>query len=72
MLQAALGLGFDISEGTVVFDRPVLPSFLDTLDLRDITLGDGALDIRVDRGAGGSTSLSVLARRGDVGLKVEL
>lgn len=72
MLQAALGLGFDISEGTVVFDRPVLPSFLDTLDLRDITLGDGALDIRVDRGAGGRTSLSVLARRGDVGLKVEL
>ncbi|MEP9347477.1 amylo-alpha-1,6-glucosidase [Xanthobacter sp. KR7-225] len=70
MLQAALGLGFDIAERKVVFDRPTLPDFIDTLELRGLTLGDGALDVRLER-IGANAALSVLSRRGDLGLKME-
>ncbi|WP_112662311.1 amylo-alpha-1,6-glucosidase [Microvirga flavescens] len=70
LLQASLGLGFDVEERHVVFDRPFLPDFLDELTLRGLSIAGGALDVKVQR-VGASAALSVITRRGDVGLKVE-
>jgi glycogen debranching enzyme len=70
LLQAALGLGFDVGRGRVTFDRPALPDFLDELVIRRITLRGGVLDLRILR-AGTSAAFSVLSRVGDVGLIVE-
>ncbi|MDI4658936.1 amylo-alpha-1,6-glucosidase [Xanthobacter autotrophicus] len=70
LLQATLGLGFDIDARRVTFARPELPDFLDELVLRRLTLGGEMLDVRIVR-AGGSPALSVLDRRGDIALWVE-
>ncbi|MCW2285335.1 glycogen debranching enzyme [Rhodoblastus acidophilus] len=70
LMQAALGLGFDVGRGRVTFDRPSLPDFLDELVIRHISLRDGVLDLKILR-AGASAAFSVLSRVGDVGLIVE-
>ena len=70
MLQASLGLGFDVPGRRVVFDRPLLPEFLSELTLRGIMVADGALDVKVQR-VGVSAALSVIARRGEAVLNVE-
>ncbi|MFG1292309.1 amylo-alpha-1,6-glucosidase [Xanthobacter versatilis] len=70
LLQATLGLGFDIDACRVTFARPELPEFLDDLVLRRLSLGGEMLDVRIQR-AGGSPALSVLDRRGDIALWVE-
>jgi glycogen debranching enzyme len=70
LMQAALGIGFDIGRRRVTFDRPALPDFLDELVIRRIALPEGVLDIKVLR-AGTSAAFSVLSRVGDVGLIVE-
>jgi glycogen debranching enzyme len=70
LMQAALGLGFDVARGRVTFDRPSLPDFLDELVIRHISLRDGVLDLKILR-AGASAAFSVLSRVGDVGLIVE-
>ena len=70
LMQAALGLGFDVGRGRVIFDRPSLPDFLDELVIRRISVRDGVLDLKILR-AGASAAFSVLSRVGDVGLIVE-
>ncbi|MEP9352656.1 amylo-alpha-1,6-glucosidase [Xanthobacter sp. KR7-65] len=70
LLQATLGLGFDTAARRVTFDRPTMPDFLDSLVLRGLRLGEDGIDVKIQR-AGTSAALSVLERRGAVGLKVE-
>lgn len=70
LLQAALGLGFDVTRGRVTFNRPTLPDFLDELVLKRVGLRGGRLDVKVQR-VDGSAAVSVLSRVGNVGLMVE-
>ena len=65
LVQACLGLGFDPAGEHVVFDRPVLPGFLEDLTLRRLTLRASALDVRLDR-AHAEVAVHVLSRRGDI------
>jgi glycogen debranching enzyme len=65
LLQACLGLSFDPASENVVFDRPLLPDFVQTLTLRQLSLRDCGLDVRLDR-ANGEVAVHVLARRGDI------
>jgi glycogen debranching enzyme len=69
LIQAALGLTFDVAGNRVVLEEPVLPPFLDELHLRNLRLGEGSLDILVCR-AGSGVTTSPLRRVGDVGLLV--
>ncbi len=48
-LQACLGLQFSVAERRILFERPTLPPFLDTVTLRRITLADGMVDIALHR-----------------------
>lgn len=65
LVQACLGLGFDPAGEHVVFDRPLLPGFLEDLTLRRLTLRASALDVRLDR-AHAEVAVHVLSRRGDI------
>ncbi|MFG1299678.1 amylo-alpha-1,6-glucosidase [Xanthobacter sp. V3C-3] len=70
LLQASLGLGFDLPQGRVVFDRPRLPAFLDRLALRGLQIGQDRLDVKLER-VGEGCAVSVIGRTGQAGLRVE-
>ena len=63
-VQACLGLSFDPVARAVRFDRPDLPAFLDSLTLRNLSLGDGWVSVLVNR-TPGEVSVSVIERGGE-------
>ena len=63
LLRSCLGISFDPENDYVVFDQPVLPDFLNELTLRQLTLGDGRIDVRIHR-ADAVAAVHVLARAG--------
>ena len=65
LLRSCLGLGFDPESGYVIFDQPVLPDFVDDLTLRQLSLGETAIDVALDR-AGLQVAVHVTARRGGI------
>ncbi len=65
LLQSCLGLGFDAANRTVIFDRPVLPAFLEEVILRRVEIGDSRIDVAL-RGRGQDVSMTVLSRHGDI------
>lgn len=69
LIQACLGLTFDLAGNKVSLKEPVLPPFLDELLLRNVRLGNSSLDILVRRAGAGITA-SAVRREGDVRLVV--
>jgi glycogen debranching enzyme len=65
MLQACLGIGFDATARTVIFDRPMLPQFLESVRLRQLSLGDASIDVALTR-VGPEVAMHVIERRGDI------
>ncbi len=65
LVQSCLGLGFDPASRTVVFDRPVLPAFLEEVTLRGLTIGADRIDVTL-RGQGHNVAMTVLSRSGDI------
>jgi hypothetical protein len=50
------------SKGQLVVRRPLLPSWLPSVELRGLRVGDRAADLRFSRDLRGSTQLEVLGR----------
>ncbi|HEX6979664.1 MAG TPA: amylo-alpha-1,6-glucosidase [Alphaproteobacteria bacterium] len=69
LLQANLGLGFDLGARQITFNQPRLPDFLDRIELRNLRLGRSAADVLIQR-SGSDVSVSVLRRQGDVKVSV--
>jgi len=65
LVQASLGLSFDPATRVVRFNHPDLPAFVDSLTLRNLSLGGARVSVQVNRTQGG-VSLSVIEREGDV------
>ncbi len=65
LVQASLGLSFDPAARIVRFDRPSLPAFVDSLILRNLSLGGAWVSVSISR-TPGQVSLSVLEREGDI------
>ena len=65
LLQSCLGLRFEPDDGRVVFDRPILPDFLNEVVLRGVSLGQARLDVALRR-EGEDVVTSILRREGDV------
>jgi glycogen debranching enzyme len=63
LLQACLGLNFDVPGKAVRFERPVLPEWLEKVTLRGITLCGDRVDLQLRRVAG-EVAATVLARTG--------
>ncbi|WP_340265213.1 amylo-alpha-1,6-glucosidase [Sphingobium mellinum] len=49
LIQATLGLKFDVAGAEISFFEPTLPSFLDELQLHRLAIGDASVDIAFDR-----------------------
>jgi glycogen debranching enzyme len=65
LLQAALGLDVCASERRLTFRRARLPEFLQRVYLRNLRVGDAALDLTLSRHTGG-VSIEVNRREGEV------
>jgi hypothetical protein len=66
LLQACLGLSFDVPGRLVRLEQPLLPEWLEQVTVRGITLCGDQVDVRVSRGP--DLALEVLA----VGIKTML
>ena len=51
LLQSMLGMKIDASSSRVSFTRPVLPEFLDSIELKNLRVGSGSVDILAHRRA---------------------
>jgi glycogen debranching enzyme len=65
-LAACLGVGFDPARRTVTFSNPVLPAFINTLKLQNLSIGTASIDIALYRGGAGSVAMAVTGRTGDI------
>jgi glycogen debranching enzyme len=72
LLQAVLGLEADAPAGKLTIRNPLLPAFLDTLDLRALRVGNARIDLRFKR-SGTRTHADVIACEGDhIRVSIEL
>lgn len=65
LLQACTGLRFDPENRHVIFDRPVLPAFLDEVRLTGLAIADARMDVQLRR-TGTDVAVNVLSRSGDI------
>lgn len=65
LLQSCLGIGFNPEARRVTLDEPVLPAFLNEVELRGLRVAGGRVDIALRR-AGQEVAVNVLAREGNV------
>lgn len=71
LLEAALGLEFDVARGEIRLRNPHLPAFLNEVILRDLRLGESGVDLRVSR-HGDDVALEVLRTRGQIQVSIVL
>ena len=65
LLQACLGLEVRGDESRVVFDNPVLPAFLDEVEIHGLRVGEGTVDLLLHR-HGTDVAINVPRREGRV------
>jgi glycogen debranching enzyme len=65
-LAACLGIDFDPGRRAITFSRPVLPSFIGWLKLKNLTMGSATIDIILHRAEAGAVAMAVLGRRGEI------
>jgi glycogen debranching enzyme len=71
LLEAALGLEFDVQRGEIRLRNPRLPVFLNEVILRELQLGPSSVDLRVRR-HGDEVSLEVMRTRGKIQVSIVL
>jgi glycogen debranching enzyme len=71
LLEACLGIAFRPEERIVMLHEPALPDFLDRLEVRDLAVGDGRIDLAFNRHAHG-VGVEVLREEGGVRVAVVL
>jgi glycogen debranching enzyme len=65
LLQACLGLTISAPENRLRFDYPLLPPFLKEVHIRNLTVGDAAISVRLVR-YGNDVGINVLRREGTI------
>jgi glycogen debranching enzyme len=65
LLEACLGLEIDATARRVRFRRPVLPEFLDEIEIANLCVGEAVIDIALQR-HGGDVGIDLLRREGQV------
>ena len=69
MIQAFLGLSIVGAEGRVVVNRPRLPGFVDSLDIDNLRVGEGTLDLKIWR-RGRDVEVDVARKEGELDVLV--
>ncbi len=67
LLQACLGLSIDASRSRVTFAAPLLPPFIEEIQVKNLTVGQGSLDLEIDRDFRG---IGVVRRDGDANIMI--
>ena len=67
MLQACLGVSIDAIASQITFASPLLPPFLDEIHIKDLSVGQGSLDLVIDRSFQG---IGVKRREGDANIVI--
>ena len=70
LLQAVLGLQIDAAASRLSFLRPVLPDFLDEIQIDNLKVGAGSVDVSIHRRAQHAT-VEIGRREGPVELRIE-
>ena len=65
LMQACLGLSFDPEKPEIRFRHPQLPSFLDHVEIRDLTIRGTTVDLWLQRYPN-NVGVNVIRKRGDV------
>ncbi|MCR4296571.1 MAG: amylo-alpha-1,6-glucosidase [Elusimicrobia bacterium] len=65
LIKSVLGLRVEAAKGRIIFDHPMLPSFLEELRFRDLRAGGGSADLLLRRHAS-DVSINVVSRRGPI------
>ncbi|HET6161291.1 MAG TPA: amylo-alpha-1,6-glucosidase [Dongiaceae bacterium] len=65
LIQSALGLSFDFEPLRIAFTQPMMPEFLEEIQLRKLQVGDASADVAVQR-SGEEAAVHLLSRRGNV------
>ncbi len=68
LLQACLGLSFNAPEQEVLFSHPVLPPFLETVEIKHLRMNGASLDLVLRRHAQ-DVGIEVLRKEGEVRVK---
>jgi glycogen debranching enzyme len=69
LLEAALGLEFDVERGEIRLRNPLLPEFLNDVLLRNLRLGHASIDLKIHH-RNREVSAEVLRSEGDVQVSV--
>ncbi len=70
MLQASLGLNFEAKEGKIIFDKPVLPEFLNHVQIKNLTFTKGlSVDLLIRR-YGDDVTIEVLQKPKDISILI--
>jgi len=70
LLQAVLGLKIDAAASRLSFVRPVVPDFLDEIQIDNFKIGAGSVDVLIQRRAQHAT-VEIARREGQVELLIE-
>jgi len=71
LLEAALGLEFDVERREIRLRNPRLPAFLNEVVLRELQLGSSSVDLRIRR-QGDGVSMEVLRGHGQIQVSIIL
>lgn len=71
LLQACLGLSFRAEGHRIRFDHPLLPPFLERVEIRELRVGEAAVDLALERHER-EVGVTVLRKEGDVEVSVVL
>jgi glycogen debranching enzyme len=66
LLEAALGLEFDMPRSTIRLRDPRLPPFLNDITIRDLRLGDSVADLKIRRLSDRDVTLEIAQSRGEI------
>ena len=69
LLQACLGLSFHPRKSEIQFKHPRLPAFLDTVEIRGLTLNDASVDLLLQRYAN-NVGVNVVRKQGEMDVVV--
>ena len=70
MLQELLGLEADAFERKLRITRPVLPEFVDRLEMRGLRVGDARADLKFTRAEGDAVAVEVLSISGELEIAI--
>lgn len=65
LLQACLGLSFDVAANQISFRNPRLPDFLESVNLHELAVGNATLDLQLQRYPN-NVGINILRKNGNV------